>query len=75
MAKLTLSVDERVVRRAKRYAADQGTSISKLVGGFLDALSRPVEETEETPILKQIRGVISRGDEEDHRRHLRKKYL
>jgi hypothetical protein len=31
MSKLTLSVDEKVVRGAKRYAAARGTSVSRLV--------------------------------------------
>ena len=40
MPKLTLSVDEKVVRSAKRYAAAQGTSVSRLVERYLDLLSR-----------------------------------
>ena len=35
MAKLTLSVDEEVVRGAKRYAAARGTSVSRLVERYL----------------------------------------
>jgi hypothetical protein len=31
MSKLTLSVDSRVVIRAKRYAKQQGVSVSKMV--------------------------------------------
>ena len=39
MPKLTLSVDEKVVRGAKRYAAARGTSVSRLVERYLDLLS------------------------------------
>lgn len=35
MAKLTLSVDEAVVERAKGFAARQGTSVSRLVEPYL----------------------------------------
>ena len=40
MAKLTLSVDETVVERAKEFARRRGTSVSALVEGYLDALAR-----------------------------------
>ena len=36
MPKLTLGVDERVVRGAKRYAAARGTSVSRLVERYVD---------------------------------------
>ena len=35
MSKLTLSVDPAVVRRAKKYAAARGTSVSRLVTTYL----------------------------------------
>lgn len=41
MPKLTLSVDKKVVRGAKRYAATRGTSVSRLVERYLDLLSKP----------------------------------
>jgi uncharacterized protein DUF6364 len=36
LSKLPLSVDENVVRGAKRYAVARGTSVSRLVEGYLD---------------------------------------
>ena len=41
MPKLTLSVDEKVVWGAKRYAAARSTSVSRLVERYLDLLSKP----------------------------------
>jgi hypothetical protein len=40
MAKLTVNVDAKVVERAKRYAADRGTSLSRLIETYLDQLAR-----------------------------------
>jgi hypothetical protein len=51
MAKLTLSVDEAVVRRAKRYAAGRGTSVSDLVE-LPDLLARPLRRDEMPPVLR-----------------------
>jgi len=39
MPKLTLSVDERVIRRAKKYAQARGTSVSKPVARVTPAAS------------------------------------
>jgi len=50
MPKLTLSVDERVVRGAKRYAAARGTSVSRLVERHLDLLSKPPKADDQTPV-------------------------
>ena len=76
MAKLTLSVDEKVVKVAKRYAAQRGTSVSRLVEEYLAVLSRGVDATDKTPALARVQGVLkgSRLDERDYRRHLREKY-
>ena len=41
MAKLTLSVDERVASRAKRYAKQQGVSVSQMVEAYLEAVAKP----------------------------------
>ena len=74
MPKLTLSVDERVVRGAKRYAAARGTSVSRLVERYLDLLSAPVEPTKDTPVLRLLRGAARRVPADAHRRHLSRKY-
>jgi predicted HicB family RNase H-like nuclease len=35
MSRLTLSIDHRVIERAKKYAARHGTSVSQLVEEYL----------------------------------------
>jgi hypothetical protein len=78
MTKLTLSVDEDVVQRAKRYAARRKTSVSRLVERYLELISRPPRLDAESmpPILARLRGVLKGGgrDEGDYRRYLEKKY-
>ena len=74
MAKLTLSVDEAVVRRAKRYAAEHGTSVSHLVERYLDLLARPLSPQEMPPVLRLLHGAGKPVDAGAYRRHLERKY-
>jgi Family of unknown function (DUF6364) len=74
MPKLTLSVDEKVVRGAKRYAAARGTSVSQLVERYLDLLSKPFEPDKATPVLRMLRGAARDIPAAAHRRHLSRKY-
>lgn len=74
--KLTLSVDAEVVEAAKRYAANQGTSVSKLVEDFLATVSRAPAAEAPPPVLARLRGSL-KGidlDVERHRDHLAEKY-
>jgi len=74
MSKLTLSVDDSVVERAKRYAKTRGVSISELVEAYLDLVSRRRGVTAETPVLRSLRGTLRGANPEDYRRHLARKY-
>jgi antitoxin component of RelBE/YafQ-DinJ toxin-antitoxin module len=75
MSKLTLSVDDAVISRAKRYAKKQGISVSKMVEGYLAAVAEPVTRpTADTPVLRSVRGVLKKADLRDYKRHLAEKY-
>jgi hypothetical protein len=76
MAKLTLSVDERVVGIAKRYAERRRTSVSKLVEDYLALLSPVSVEEDDTPVLARLCGVLKGSglDERAYRRHVEEKY-
>lgn len=74
MSKLTLSVDDKVIGRAKRFAARRGTSVSRLVESYLELVSRPAGEAASAPVLSRLRGSLSGVDVAEHRRHLERKY-
>ncbi len=87
MAKLTLSVDETVVERAKEFARRRGTSVSALVERFLDALATPGRLTPRRgtapasgpplpPVTARLAGLLrgAKVDRETYRRHLDEKY-
>jgi hypothetical protein len=71
--KLTLSVEESAVRRARRYSKRHGTSVSELVSRFLGSLED--EPSTGTPIVSRLRGVLrSDASVEDYRRHIAAKH-
>jgi hypothetical protein len=75
MAKLTLSVDERVIERAKDYARARGTSLSGLVEQMLDLAASGAPDSQVTPpVLHRLRGSLKRVGEADYHRYLERKY-
>ena len=75
MAKLTLSVDTRVVSRAKEYAKRRGVSVSEIVEAYLTAVAEPPSPaTGAAPILRSVRGILKNADIDDYRKHLTAKY-
>ena len=77
MSKLTLNIDEAVVSQAKKYARENGVSISELVEEYFRALTAAEEEeakAKDLPILRMVRGKLNRADPQDYRRHLAEKY-
>ena len=78
MKKLTLSVDARIVARAKSFAIKRGTSVSRLVERYLDAVSSPPVPTthELPPVTRRLLGMV-RGqkiDRGEYLAHLEHKY-
>ncbi len=58
--KLTLSLDETIIERAKDYAKSNNISLSKLIESYLTTLTkRSSNSTEITPLVESLSGVIS----------------
>lgn len=75
MSKLTLSVDSRVVSRAKRYAKERGVSISEMVEAYLAAVAEPPGQAAgDVPILRSVRGSLKKANIAEYRSHLAAKY-
>jgi Family of unknown function (DUF6364) len=75
MAKLTLSVDEGVIERAKQYARARGTSVSGLVEQMLDLAASGSDHSHMIPpVLSRLRGSLKRGDRQTYRQYLERKY-
>ena len=78
MKKLTLSVDARVVARAKSFAQKRGTSVSRLVEQYLDAVSSPAAalESDLPPVTRRLLGALrgARLDKSDYTAYLEHKH-
>lgn len=73
LRKLTLSVDERAIEKARRYASAHQTSISRLVTRFLDSL--PDQERELNPAVERLMGILPQDiDVSDYHRYLEEKH-
>jgi Family of unknown function (DUF6364) len=60
--KLTLSIDEKLVVSAKKYAQTNNTSVSKIVSNYLRTLNAGVKLTpqnEMSPRLSKLSGAFS----------------
>lgn len=67
--KLTIKLDNGVINRAKRYARNRKTSISKLVESYLDSVTKEEsDDIELTPLVLSLSGVISLPEDYDYRK-------
>jgi hypothetical protein len=78
--KLTLRLDEGVIREAKRVARARGVSLSEMVSGYFRAVCKgKTVEIEATPVLAEISGVLSSKAEPKkliagYQKHIEEKY-
>jgi hypothetical protein len=75
--KLTLRVEDRLIRRAKAHARQAGKSVSQVVADYFAVLDQPAaEEAPLPPLTRALYGALapSRADETDYHAHLEKKY-
>ena len=76
--KLTLRMDEAVVRKAKIEAKRRGKSVSRMVAEFIEAIgSRSESEKLLPPTTASLLGILKGHviSEDDYKDHLREKYL
>ncbi len=76
--KLTLRLDEDVIERAKAYAADRDTSVSRLVEAYFTAVTEKNGNRTQTAFsdtTQQFIGVLEDADEGDYKRYLEEKHL
>jgi len=76
--KLTLRLDDDLIRSAKRYAGSSGKTVSKLVADYfaLLAADEVLPPAELTPRVRSLLGSLGGTEfgEDDYRRHLEHKY-
>lgn len=76
--KLTLRLDEDVIERAKAYAAERDTSVSRLVEAYFAAVTQKNGDPAQASFsdtTRQFIGVLKEADEGDYKRYLEEKHL
>jgi hypothetical protein len=72
--KLTLQMDEELIRFGKRWARSHGKSLSALVADFLSLLEKLPEEGGLPPATRRLLGVAQGVDASDYRQYVEEKY-
>ena len=78
--KLTLTIDDSVITKAKLYAKKQGSSLSFVIENYLKAITAKQEDSEESsPMVKSLKGSFKAPKDFDYKKELvdalSKKYL
>ena len=78
--KLTLSVDDSIINRAKEYAEEHNQSLSEIVETYFRIITtgNEAEEKEISPVVSELLGSVKVPDdfdyEKDRLEYLEKKY-
>ena len=70
--KLTLTIDQSVIEKAKKYARKKERSLSDLIENYLKALTKeePSEPKETTPIVDSLQGSFKAPKDFDYKKEL-----
>ena len=78
-SKLTLKLNESVIKQAKNYAKKNNISLSKMIENYLTALTESKKDKKKiSPLVKSLTGVIkleNKDYKKDYTDFLSKKYL
>lgn len=79
--KLTLRLNDDVIKRAKTYARSHNISLSKMIETYLDSITRPKDDAKKisiTPLVESLSGVVDLPADfdykKDYRDYLEEKY-
>jgi hypothetical protein len=70
--KLTLTIEQTVIEKAKKYAKEKERSLSNLIENYLKALTKEgsSNEIELTPIAKSLKGSFTAPKNFDYKKEL-----
>lgn len=73
--KLTLSLDSKIIERAKRYSQKRGTSLSRLVEDYFNKLTHETREGSKKSSFKELIGIGGSVPKDFDYKEARYKYL
>ena len=73
--KLTLTIEQTIIEKAKKYAKDKGRSLSDIVENYLKAITKEdnIESMDLTPIVKSLKGTFKAPKNIDYKKELSKR--
>lgn len=73
--KLTLTIEQTIIEKAKKYANDKGKSLSSIIENYLRAITtdQNVNEVALTPIVKSLKGTFKAPKKIDYKKELSKR--
>jgi hypothetical protein len=73
--KLTLTIEQSVIDKAKKYASSRGRSLSDLIENYLKIITKDssVDSSELTPIVKSLKGSFKTSKNIDYKKELAKR--
>ena len=67
--KLTLKLEQTIIEKAKVYAKNHGTSLSKLIENYLLNITNEKDKEEKiTPLVKSLSGILTLPEGFDHKK-------
>lgn len=71
--KLTLTIEQSIIEKAKTYAKEKGRSLSDIIENYLKAITREQDVIEEvTPVINSLRGSFKAPETFDYKKELSK---
>ncbi len=70
--KLTLTIEQTIIEKAKKYADSKGRSLSDIIENYLKALTHenPKEKSEFTPLVKSLKGSFKAPKNLDYKKEI-----
>lgn len=74
-SKLTLRLDDSLIKKAKQYAKQHDKSLSQVVSDYFQAVVEQTNQQDIPPVTQSLIGILKNVDERDYKKHLENKYL
>ena len=76
-SKLTLTIEQTIIEKAKKYANVKGRSLSDIIENYLKAITKEdnVESIDLTPIVKSLKGTFQAPKNIDYKKELSKRLI
>jgi hypothetical protein len=73
--KLTLTIEQSIIEKAKKYASGKGRSLSDIIENYLKIITKDEQtrEIELTPIVKSLKGTFKEPRNFDYKKELSKR--